>query len=445
MIDQATINIISGDGGNGCISGRREKYVPKGGPDGGDGGDGGSIIFKSDENTNTLRYFQYSKKFVAESGTSGKPGLKHGSDGEDLEITVPVGTIMSTKLGSSEDKKVLAEFTSHNQTFVICKGGRGGRGNTKFVNSINQFPLLAESGEKGSNISVFLELRLLADVGIIGSPNAGKSSLLTFLSNASPKVADYPFTTLEPVLGVVEHLSKSFVMVDIPGLIEGAHRGIGLGHDFLKHIDRTRVLLHMVDVSGPDPLQDIDNIKKEIALFDESINNKPSLVAINKIDIEGTQDSAEKILRELKGQGINAVAISAISGQGINDLRDKVTEMLEIESQSKKPKQTLAERLSGTKAGKNTQTQIEELKVIKPKPVDRRNQKGGVLVSGGEYIINSSTAIRIAAMVDPDSWEARTQFYSHLKKMGLIAQLEEKGIGPGDTVKLGDLEWEWHS
>ena len=169
-------------------------------------------------------------------------------------------------------------------------------------------------------------------------------------------------------------------MVDIPGLIEGAHKGIGLGHDFLKHIDRTRVLLHMVDVSGPDPLQDIDNIKKEIALFDESINNKPSLIAINKIDIEGTQDSAERILRELKGQGINAVAISAISGQGINDLRDKVTEMLEIESQSKKPKQTLAERLSGTKAGKNTQTQIEELKVIKPKPVDRRNQKGGVLV-----------------------------------------------------------------
>ena len=171
--------------------------------------------------------------------------------------------------------------------------------------------MLAESGEKGSNISVFLELRLLADVGIIGSPNAGKSSLLTFLSNASPKVADYPFTTLEPVLGVVEHLSKSFVMVDIPGLIEGAHKGIGLGHDFLKHIDRTRVLLHMVDVSGPDPLQDIDNIKKEIALFDESINNKPSLIAINKIDIEGTQDSAERILRELKGQGINAVAISS--------------------------------------------------------------------------------------------------------------------------------------
>ena len=210
--------------------------------------------------------------------------------------------------------------------------------------------MLAESGEKGSNISVFLELRLLADVGIIGSPNAGKSSLLTFLSNASPKVADYPFTTLEPVLGVVEHLSKSFVMVDIPGLIEGAHKGIGLGHDFLKHIDRTRVLLHMVDVSGPDPLQDIDNIKKEIALFDESINNKPSLIAINKIDIEGTQDSAERILRELKGQGINAVAISAISGQGINDLRDKVTEMLEIESQSKKPKHTNTNR--GIKSNK---------------------------------------------------------------------------------------------
>tara|TARA_A100001037_G_scaffold64619_2_gene56648 strand:- start:17372 stop:18703 length:1332 start_codon:yes stop_codon:yes gene_type:complete len=443
MIDQATINIISGNGGNGCISGRREKYVPKGGPDGGDGGDGGSIIFKSDENTNTLRYFQYSKKFVAESGTSGKPGLKHGSDGKDLEITVPVGTIISVDIENSENKKVLAEFTAHDQAYVICRGGRGGRGNTKFVNSINQFPLLAESGERGSNITVFLELRLLADVGIIGSPNAGKSSLLTFLSNASPKVADYPFTTLEPVLGVVEHLSKSFVMVDIPGLIEGAHKGIGLGHDFLKHIERTRVLLHMVDVSGPDPLEDIDKIKEEITLFDERINSKPSLVAINKIDIEGTGEVAQRILSELKRRGINALAISAISGTGINELRDKVTEMLELESQSKKPQQTLAQRLSGNKAERKNQT--EELKVLKPKPVDRRNQKDGVLVSNGEYIVNSSTAIRIAEMVDPDSWEARNQFYSHLKKMGLIAQLEEKGIGPGDTVKLGDLEWEWHS
>ncbi|MCH2312120.1 MAG: GTPase ObgE [Nisaea sp.] len=443
MIDQATINIISGNGGNGCISGRREKYVPKGGPDGGDGGDGGSIIFKSDENINTLRYFQYLKKFVAESGTSGKPGLKHGSDGKDLEITVPVGTIISDKTVNSEDGNVLAEFTSHDQTFVLCKGGRGGRGNTKFVNSINQFPLLAESGEKGTNLNVFLELKLLADVGIIGSPNAGKSSLLTFLSNATPKVADYPFTTLEPVLGVVEHLSKSFVMVDIPGLIEGAHKGIGLGHDFLKHIDRTRVLLHMVDVSGPDPIQDMDDIKEEISLFDERINSKPSLVAINKIDIEGTDDTADKILSELKERGINAVAISAISGKGVDNLRDKVTEMLEVESQRKQPKQTLSERLSGNKASKDSQTQ--QIKIIKPKPVDRRNQKDGVLVSDGEYIINSSTAIRIAEMVDPNSWEARNQFYSHLKKMGLIAQLEEKGIGPGDTVKLGDLEWEWLS
>jgi GTP-binding protein len=443
MIDQATINIISGNGGNGCISGRREKYVPKGGPDGGDGGDGGSIIFKSDENINTLRYFQYLKKFVAESGTSGKPGLKHGSDGKDLEITVPVGTIISDKTVNSEDGNVLAEFTSHDQTFVLCKGGRGGRGNTKFFNSINQFPLLAESGEKGTNLNVFLELKLLADVGIIGSPNAGKSSLLTFLSNATPKVADYPFTTLEPVLGVVEHLSKSFVMVDIPGLIEGAHKGIGLGHDFLKHIDRTRVLLHMVDVSGPDPIQDMDDIKEEISLFDERINSKPSLVAINKIDIEGTDDTADKILSELKERGINAVAISAISGKGVDNLRDKVTEMLEVESQRKQPKQTLSERLSGNKASKDSQTQ--QIKIIKPKPVDRRNQKDGVLVSDGEYIINSSTAIRIAEMVDPNSWEARNQFYSHLKKMGLIAQLEEKGIGPGDTVKLGDLEWEWLS
>ena len=443
MIDQATINIISGNGGNGCISGRREKYVPKGGPDGGDGGDGGSIIFKSDENINTLRYFQYLKKFVAESGTSGKPGLKHGSDGKDLEITVPVGTIISDKTVNSEDGNVLAEFTSHDQTFVLCKGGRGGRGKTKFVNSINQFPLLAESGEKGTNLNVFLELKLLADVGIIGSPNAGKSSLLTFLSNATPKVADYPFTTLEPVLGVVEHLSKSFVMVDIPGLIEGAHKGIGLGHDFLKHIDRTRVLLHMVDVSGPDPIQDMDDIKEEISLFDERINSKPSLVAINKIDIEGTDDTADKILSELKERGINAVAISAISGKGVDNLRDKVTEMLEVESQRKQPKQTLSERLSGNKASKDSQTQ--QIKIIKPKPVDRRNQKDGVLVSDGEYIINSSTAIRIAEMVDPNSWEARNQFYSHLKKMGLIAQLEEKGIGPGDTVKLGDLEWEWLS
>jgi len=443
MIDQAEIKITSGTGGDGCISGRREKYVPKGGPDGGDGGNGGSIIFKSDENLNTLRHFQYIKVFSAENGKSGGPGLKHGSDGKDLEITIPVGTIISTVPGKESKKSVLAEFTSHNQVAVICNGGKGGRGNTKFVNSVIQFPLLAESGEAGSELSLFLELRLLADVGIIGSPNAGKSSLLRFLSSANPKIADYPFTTLEPVLGVVEHLGQAFVMVDIPGLIEGAHKGVGLGHEFLRHIERTRVLLHVVDVSGANPSEDIENVKREIKLFDKQIIEKPTLVALNKVDIDGTEKVIKQLDNELSSKNIQAVSISAISGEGINILRDKLIEILHIEAQQKSPKRTLADRLAGSNA-----VNIQEDKgitVIKPQAVDKHNKGNRVAIKNGQYVINSSTAIRIANMVNPDSWEAKTQFYGYLKKMGLIAQLEEKGIGPGDTVKLGDLEWEWHS
>ena len=283
MIDEVFIHISSGNGGDGAVSGRREKFVPRGGPDGGDGGRGGNVIALCDENMNTLLAFRYQRRFSAGDGRNGASALKHGADSEDVVIRMPVGTQVWDV--DSPSPKLLADLTTPGQTVELANGGGGGRGNAYFASPTNQYPLLAEKGEPGQSLNLRLELKLLADVGIIGLPNAGKSSLLSVVSAARPKVANYPFTTLEPALGVVEHRRQTFVMVDIPGIIEGAHEGVGLGHDFLRHVERTRALVHMIDGSAEDPLRDYRQINSELLAFNEELAAKPQVVAINKTDI----------------------------------------------------------------------------------------------------------------------------------------------------------------
>ena len=259
MIDQISINIKSGNGGQGAISGRHEKFIPRGGPDGGDGGDGGSVYFISDENERTLLAFRYKKNFKAENGGNGAGAKKHGANGKDIFIKVPLGTQIY-----DESDFLLVDMVEQNQKVQVLPGGKGGNGNVKYSSSTNQYPVIAQSGEEGEELNVRLDLKLLGDVGLVGAPNAGKSSLISFLTAATPKIANYPFTTLEPVLGVVEHRDKDFVLVDIPGLIEGAHKGVGLGHEFLRHVERTKILIHIIDGTENNPRENFDKINKEL-------------------------------------------------------------------------------------------------------------------------------------------------------------------------------------
>ncbi|MBM3944805.1 MAG: GTPase ObgE [SAR202 cluster bacterium] len=422
MIDQATIKVISGKGGNGVVHGRREKFVPRGGPDGGDGGMGGSVYIVANPNLSTLSEFRYKKVFRAEDGGSGAGALKHGKNGSDLRIEVPLGTeIWKIEHGK---KELLSDVTSEEQVVLAVRGGQGGRGNARFATSINRFPQIAEQGEPGQEEDLVLELKLLADVGVVGLPNAGKSSLLATVSKAKPKIAEYPFTTLEPVLGVVEHKDTSFVMVDIPGLIEGAHEGLGLGHEFLRHVERTKVLIHMVDGSTEDPLGDLRLIESEMALFNERLAMVPQVVALNKIDIPEVASRQRELLAALGQSGRKVLPISAAAHLGIEPLLDAAIELL----QAAKP------------SVQSTASAVKDLPVLRPQP-ERRSS--GITRRDGVFSVTAPEIVRVAATVDQTNWAARTQFYQYLKRKGVTRQLEGMGIKSGDMVKVGDFEWEW--
>lgn len=432
MIDRVVIHIASGNGGKGCISGRREKFIPYGGPDGGDGGNGGDVYLEVNPNLTTLFGFQHKKHFKAESGGGGAGQQKHGKNGADIRIEVPQGTEVWVR----EEKRTtrrLADLTAPRQRLLVAKGGHGGRGNARFVTSTNQFPLLAEEGEQGQKITIQLELKLLADVGIVGTPNAGKSSLLAAVSAARPKIADYPFTTLEPVLGVVNHKGQSFVMVEIPGLIKGAHTGAGLGHEFLRHVERTRVLIHLVDASAEDPVASLRQVDKEMALFDERLAEKPQVIALNKMDMPEARQREPEIRQRLAGEARPVFAVSAATREDIPALMDAILELLV--AARKKHAASTAEpqpRLPSKRA--------EELPVLRPKP-----ERRGIEVErkGDVFVITSPEVTRVAAMVDEANWAARTQFYQRLVKIGVVRQLEKMGVKPGDHVRAGKLEWEW--
>lgn len=326
FVDYVKIYVKAGDGGRGCVSFRREKYVPRGGPDGGDGGKGGDVIIKASSDLHTLLDYRYKKIYKAERGEHGKGSNMTGGDGEDLIIKVPVGTVIK----NMETNKIIADLDEEGKSIVIAKGGRGGLGNAHFATSTNQAPRYAQPGQKGEELWIILELKLLADVGLIGLPNAGKSTLISVISSAKPKIADYPFTTLTPVLGVVKYGDhQSFVVADIPGLIEGAHRGTGLGHQFLRHVERTSMLLHLVDVSDfidSDPVENFEKIQKELELYNPSLIKKPLAVAGTKIDLAHKANRLNKLREYCEKKAIDFFAISAVKQEGLDKLLNYLSE-----------------------------------------------------------------------------------------------------------------------
>ena len=328
FVDEVEIHVIAGSGGNGCLSFRREKYVPRGGPDGGDGGGGGSVFIVATPTKNTLVDFRFHPEFKAKRGQHGQGSNRTGQTSGDLEIAVPIGTLVFEKTPESGDVQLLADLAHEGERVLVAKGGRGGRGNARFVSSTNRAPRRTEPGETGEEKILRLQLKLIADVGLVGFPNAGKSTLISRISAARPKIADYPFTTLQPNLGVVTLTDdRSFVVADVPGLIKGAHEGTGLGHQFLRHIERTKVLLHLVDISGAsgrDPIEDFDTIREELRLFDEAVAAKPQIVVATKIDALDDPSRLKALEKHVKKRKLPFHRISAVTGEGIDALLEAV-------------------------------------------------------------------------------------------------------------------------
>ncbi|HHW56901.1 MAG TPA: GTPase ObgE [Clostridia bacterium] len=421
FVDTARIYIKAGDGGNGVISFRREKYVAYGGPDGGDGGKGGDVIFVADPDLSTLLDFKYRKKYIAQNGENGRGKNQYGKNGEDLIIKVPVGTLII----NDETGEVIADLVKPNQKAIVLKGGKGGRGNAKFATPTLKTPRFAESGEKGKEMWVRLELKLLADVGLIGFPNAGKSTLLASCTRAKPKIANYPFTTLTPNLGVVEHKGKSFVMADIPGLIEGAHRGEGLGHEFLRHIERTKVLIHVVDVSaseGRDPVEDFEKINKELKLYSERLLTLSQIVAANKIDIQRGRENYPAFEGEIKKRGYEVYAISALTKEGIDKLLDKTIEVL-----SSIPVEEV--------------TEVPEVIVYNP---PEEEETLNIEVKDNVYYLIGTKIDKLLKRVNLQDEHSLRYFEMLLRKSGVIDVLKEKGFKNGDTINVRDFEFEYY-
>jgi GTP-binding protein len=419
LIDRVEIVVKAGDGGDGVISFRREKYIPFGGPDGGDGGDGGSVILKADRNENTLlKYHQGRKKFNAGRGSKGASKKMHGRNGEDLILPVPLGTLVFNM--ETPGRRLLSDLIGDGQYIIIARGGRGGKGNVHFTSSTNQAPRIAQKGEKGEELSLILELKLLGDVGIIGHPSVGKSTLLAAASAARPKIAEYPFTTKEPVLGVVSVGDRTFVLVEIPGLIEGAHRGIGLGHDFLRHAERTRLLIHLVDGSSADPEADMEQVNKELALFNADLAAKPQIIAINKIDIPDVRDRIPELKRKLKRTGLPLHFISAATREGVTPLMAAACHMIDTVAPIESKK--------------------EEVKVFRPQPQRERIE---VARDGEVFVVSFQKAVKLIERMDISNPEARAYLWTQLSSMGVVGALKKAGAVPGAVVRFGEVDLEW--
>jgi GTP-binding protein len=421
MLDIVELKVKSGDGGRGAVTFRHEKYIPFGGPFGGDGGMGGDVLIRAEEGLSTLRAYQRRRSFKAENGQPGMTKNKHGRDGLDLILTVPPGTRVYRKIQS--DKELLADLEEDGQEVVAARGGQGGFGNTHYATSTNQAPRIAQPGIPGHENIIILELRLIAEVGIIGYPNVGKSSLLAALSAAKPKIADYPFTTLEPILGRVKVNDDGFVLAEIPGLIEGAHAGKGLGHEFLRHAMRTRVLVHLIDGTAESPLDNMINVNNELALFDVSLAKRPQVVAINKIDLPEVKERQNEIKIAFKEAGITPVFVSAASKIGLDKLVEETWNLL---------------KAADIRAKVITQTAPV---VLHPQPVDGgpRAQK-----TGKTYIVTDIELEYLLDKTDLDDPAERQEFNEKLERMGINKQLHSAGAKSGDTVITGNREWKWY-
>lgn len=424
--DRATIYVRSGKGGDGHVSFHREKFVANGGPDGGDGGTGGDVIFEVDEGLNTLTDFRHIRKYRAMDGEPGGKRNCRGKDGEDIIIKVPEGTVIKEESSG----KVITDMSGDNKRVVLLKGGKGGNGNQHYATSTMQVPKYAQPGQPAQELNLLLELKVIADVGLVGFPNVGKSTFLTRVSNARPKIANYHFTTLNPHLGVVDvEGAKGFVIADIPGLIEGASEGIGLGHEFLRHIERTKVIIHIVDAAGSegrDPIQDIYAINKELHAYNPDIANRPQVIAANKMDMiyEGEDDIVQKLKDEFEPKGISVYPISAVSGKGIRELLYKVENMLDnldeapvIFEQEYFPEMMMDESLPFT--------------VVYDEEED-------------EYVVEGPRIEKMLGYTNIDSEKGFTFFQKFLKESGVLEQLEELGIKEGDTVRMYGLSFDYY-
>ena len=417
FIDEAIIVVKSGKGGDGVVHFRREKYIPRGGPDGGDGGRGGNIIIKALATLNTLSSFQHRHDFIAPDGEKGGRSDRTGKSAQDLVILVPQGTLVYDQ-GSGE---IIADLVNEAQEILVCKGGRGGRGNARFATSRDQAPRMAEKGEPGQERNLRLELKLIADVGIIGVPNAGKSTLLASVTRARPKIANYPFTTTEPNLGVANlDEDTSLVLADIPGLIEGAHSGIGLGFEFLRHIQRTRVLIHLLDGLAENPILDYAQINSELALFDPDLAKKPQIVAVNKMDLPDVQARWLELEKGLRKKGLSPLPISAVSGENVRVLLYKALELL-----------------------RTTPIPVRKAEIPVYRTRSDPRQFEVKKVSNG-WRISGEAIERAAAMTYWENDKSIRRFQRILESLGIDEELRKAGVKVGDTVMIGEYELEWN-
>lgn len=420
FIDSAKIYVKAGNGGNGKVSFHREKYIAAGGPDGGDGGRGGNVVFVATDDIRTLADFRYKRKYVAENGQDGGSGNCSGKGGQHLEIKVPVGTIIRDELTN----RIMADLTEPGQKAIIAKGGKGGAGNQHFATPTRQVPNFAKSGDLGEEFTVIMELKLLADVGLIGFPNVGKSTILSMVTSARPKIANYHFTTIDPNLGVVNlGENKSFVIADIPGLIEGASEGVGLGHEFLKHIERTKLLVHVIDMAsteGRDPIEDFRIINQELERYNEALAKRPQVVAANKMELTGADENLEKFKEEVEKQGYRVFEVSAATNKGLKELMYYLADELD-----KLPATIIA-----------AEDEQVVYKAEKEKPFE-------IEVVDGVYNITGSWIRKLAYSTNFNSYESLQYFQRALKSWGVIDALEEQGINEDDTVKIYDIEFDY--
>ncbi|NLM07255.1 MAG: GTPase ObgE [Tissierellia bacterium] len=418
FIDIVKISVKAGNGGNGAVAWRREKYVPAGGPAGGDGGKGGDIIIKTDVNIRTLLDYRYKTHYKGERGEDGKPKKQFGKDGADIILKVPVGTLVK----DTHSSRVIVDLKNPDESFVIAKGGRGGRGNARFATSTRQAPGFAENGRKGQEREITLELKLLADVGLVGFPNVGKSTILSIVSEAKPKIANYHFTTLKPNLGVVRiGEEKSFLMADIPGLIEGAGEGVGLGHEFLRHIERTRLICHVIDGSGfegRNPIEDYKIIREELGVYNPKLSEKKEIIVINKIDIPSFENYKEEIEKEFRGREI--LYISAATNKGIDELKYKLWEALaDIEPEY--------------------ETYDEEYVEV----FEEEEEKFTVEKIGDEYFVEGEFIERLLESIYFDDRDSLRYFQETLRRIGVVEELEKLGVQDGDDVVIAGYCFEF--
>lgn len=420
FIDKAKIHVKGGRGGDGIVAWRKEKFEPSGGPFGGDGGNGGSVVLKADEGIRTLMDFRYKRVYSGENGENGRTKKQFGKAGADVIVRVPVGTLVKDEATG----KVIVDLKEKDQTYIIAKGGKGGRGNARFATATRQAPGFAEAGTRGESRDIVLELKLLADVGLVGFPNVGKSTILSMLSAAKPKIANYHFTTLKPNLGVVRvEEGKSFVLADIPGLIEGASEGIGLGYDFLRHIERTRVLVHVIDISGTegrDPVEDFYAINEELVQYNPKLKDKPQIIGANKMDLPGAEENLERIKKEFEDEGIKIFPISAATGKGIEGLKYAIWELLS-----------------------NTEMDYETFdeEYFEPESID----EDSIIVKkeGNKYIVEGSYVEKLLESTYFDNVDSLRYFQESIRRKGIVEELENLGIKEGDSVFICGYEFEF--